>query len=67
MLATFCAETPEGALAGYCKPQAFNIEGSKLTGAAVTGAPASNGNCDQQDGKGVWRDNVFVEWGAPQI
>lgn len=40
----------------------FNTDqGSQFTGAAFTGALASNGIAISMDGKGAWRDNVFVE------
>jgi transposase InsO family protein len=35
--------------------------GSQFTGAAFTGLLASNGIAISMDGKGAWRDNVFVE------
>lgn len=35
--------------------------GSQFTGQAFTGALASNGIAISMDGKGAWRDNVFVE------
>jgi putative transposase len=33
----------------------------QFTGAAFTGALAGNGIAISMDGKGAWRDNVFVE------
>ena len=35
--------------------------GSQFTGQAFTGALAGNGITISMDGKGAWRDNVFVE------
>ena len=62
MEAAFCVETLEDALARYGKPDVFNTDqGSQFTGAAFTGALASNGITISMDGKGAWRDNVFVE------
>jgi putative transposase len=62
MEAAFCAETLQDALARYGKPDVFNTDqGSQFTGAAFTGALASNGIAISMDGKGAWRDNVFVE------
>ena len=62
MEAAFCVETLEDALARYGKPDIFNTDqGSQFTGAAFTGALASNGIAISMDGKGAWRDNVFVE------
>jgi putative transposase len=62
MEAAFCVETLEDALARHGKPGIFNTDqGSQFTGAAFTGALASNGIAISMDGKGAWRDNVFVE------
>ncbi|WP_334395110.1 IS3 family transposase [Bradyrhizobium sp. AZCC 2289] len=62
MEAAFCIETLEDALARHGKPEIFNTDqGSQFTGAAFTGALASNGIAISMDGKGAWRDNVFVE------
>ena len=62
MEAAFCVETLENALARHGKPEIFNTDqGSQFTGAAFTGALASNGIAISMDGKGAWRDNVFVE------
>ena len=44
------------------KPEIFNTDqGSQFTGAAFTGVLADNGIAISMDGKGAWRDNVFVE------
>lgn len=60
--AAFCVETLEDALARHGKPEIFNTDqGSQFTDAAFTGALASNGIAISMDGKGAWRDNVFVE------
>ena len=49
-------------LARHGKPEIFNTDqGSQFTGAAFTSALASNGIAISMDGKGAWRDNVFVE------
>ena len=62
MEAAFCVETLEDALARRGKPDIFNTDqGSQFTGAAFTGLLASNGIAFSMDGKGAWRDNVFVE------
>jgi putative transposase len=62
MQAAFCVETLEDALARHGKPDIFNTDqGSQFTGAAFTGLLASNGIAISMDGKGAWRDNVFVE------
>jgi putative transposase len=62
MEATFCIETLEDALARHRKPEIFNTDqGSQFTGAAFTGVLAKNEIAISMDGKGAWRDNVFVE------
>jgi putative transposase len=62
MEAAFCVETLEDALARHGKPDIFNTDqGSQFTGSAFTGLLASNGIAISMDGKGAWRDNVFVE------
>jgi putative transposase len=50
----------EDALARHGKPEIFNTDqGSQFTGTAFTGLLASHGIA--MDGKGAWRDKVFVE------
>ena len=62
MEAAFCVETLEDALARHGKPEIFNTDqGSQFTGAAFTGVLIRNGIAISMDGKGAWRDNVFVE------
>ena len=62
MEASFCVEALEEALACHGKPDIFNTDqGSQFTGAAFTGKLADNGIAISMDGKGAWRDNVFVE------
>ena len=62
MEAAFCVETLEDALARHGKPEIFNTDqGSQFTGSAFTGVLANNGIAISMDGKGAWRDNVFVE------
>jgi len=62
MEASFCVETLEDALARHGKPDIFNTDqGSQFTGAAFTGVLIKNGIAISMDGKGAWRDNVFVE------
>ena len=62
MEASFCVAALEEALAKYGKPEIFNTDqGSQFTGAAFTGVLANNGIAISMDGKGAWRDNVFVE------
>ncbi len=62
MEAAFCVETLEDALATHGKPEIFNTDqGSQFTCPAFTGVLAANDIKISMDGKGAWRDNVFVE------
>jgi putative transposase len=58
----FCLEAVEEALAKHGKPEIFNTDqGSQFTSAAFTGLLLDNAVAISMDGKGAWRDNVFVE------
>ena len=58
----FCVETVEEALGQYDAPEIFNTDqGSQFTSTAFTGILERNGIAISMDGKGSWRDNVFVE------
>jgi len=60
--AAFCVEALEEALARHGRPEIFNTDqGSQFTGGAFTGVLTRNGIAISMDGKGAWRDNVFVE------
>ena len=62
MEASFCVETLEDALTRHGKPEIFNTDqGSQFTGSAFTGVLIENGIAISMDGRGAWRDNVFVE------
>jgi putative transposase len=62
MEAAFCLETLEDALARHGKPDIFNTDqGSQFTAPAFTAVLSNNGIAISMDGKGAWRDNVFVE------
>ena len=62
MAVDFCVEAVEEALAKHGKPEIFNTDqGSQFTSIAFTGLLSSNGIAISMDGKGSWRDNVFVE------
>ena len=62
MEASFCVEALEEALATHGKPEIFNTDqGSQFTGAAFTGVLHRNDIAISMDGKGAWRDNVFIE------
>ena len=58
----FCLEAVEEVLAKYGKPEIFNTDqASQFTSAAFTGLLLDRGIAISMDGKGAWRDNVFVE------
>jgi putative transposase len=60
--AAFCVEALEEALARYGKPDIFNTDqGSQFTSQDFTGVLLKAGIAISMDGKGSWRDNVFVE------
>jgi len=62
MEAEFCIEALEDALAKHGKPGIFNTDqGSQFSGAAFTGVRMREDIAISMDGKGAWRDNVFVE------
>ena len=62
MEASFCVEALEEAIARHGKPEIVNTDqGSQFTGQDFTGTLASHGIAISMDGKGAWRDNVFVE------
>jgi putative transposase len=60
--AAFCIEAVEEALARYGRPEIFNTDqGSQFTSTAFTDVLLKNEIAISMDGKGAWRDNVFVE------
>ena len=60
--AAFCIEALEEALARYGRPEIFNTDqGSQFTSTAFTEVLLKNEIAISMDGKGAWRDNVFVE------
>jgi len=62
MTVDFCLEAVEEAMATYGKPGIFNTDqGSQFTSGEFTGLLLANGIAISMDGKGAWRDNVFVE------
>jgi putative transposase len=62
MEVAFCLEAVEEALARHGRPEIFNTDqGSQFTGADFTGLLLDNAIAISMDGKGAWRDNVFVE------
>ena len=60
--AAFCIEALEDALARHGRPEIFNSDqGSQFTSSGFTNVLVKNGVAISMDGKGSWRDNVFVE------
>jgi putative transposase len=60
--AAFCVEALEEALAQYGRPEIFNTDqGSQFTSHDFTSVLLKAGVAISMDGKGAWRDNVFVE------
>ena len=60
--ADFCLEAVEEALARHGKPEIFNTDqGSQFTSKDFTDLLLKHKIAISMDGKGAWRDNVFVE------
>ena len=58
----FCLDAVRDALARWGRPAIFNTDqGSQFTSGEFTGLLQANGIAISMDGKGCWRDNVFVE------
>ena len=59
---SFCVNALEEAMHRYGKPEIFNSDqGSQYTGDAFTSVLLNKDIRISMDGKGAWRDNVFVE------
>jgi putative transposase len=62
MDAEFCREALEEALERYGSPEIFNTDqGSQFTSVEFIDVLRKRGIAISMDGKGAWRDNVFVE------
>jgi putative transposase len=58
----FCVEALEEALEKYEAPSIFNTDqGSQFTSAAFTSVLKNRNIAISMDGRGAWRDNVFIE------
>ncbi len=58
----FCLDAVEEALARHGRPDIFNTDqGSQFTSADFTGLLSTHAIAISMDGRGAWRDNVFVE------
>ena len=62
METSFCVEALEEALEKYQNPDIFNTDqGSQFTSAAFVGVLLERNIAISMDGRGAWRNNVFVE------
>ena len=62
MTADFCVEALEEAISRYGAPEIFNTDqGSQFTAASFIDVLQRNKICISMDGRGAWRDNIFVE------
>ena len=62
METAFCVEALEEALEKYEAPDIFNTDqGSQFTSVAFTSVLQNRNIAISMDGRGAWRDNVFVE------
>jgi putative transposase len=62
LTADFCVEAVEEAIGRYGKPEIFNTDqGTQFTSDAFTTMLHGHGVAISMDGRGCWRDNVFVE------
>jgi putative transposase len=60
--ASFCVEALEDAIRTYGAPDIFNTDqGSQFTSDEFTNVLLTNGIKISMDGRGRWRDNVFIE------
>jgi putative transposase len=58
----FCLDAVDEALARHGRPEIFNTDqGSQFTSAAFSGLLSDNAIRISMDGRGSWRDNVFIE------
>ncbi len=61
LMTDFCIEAVEEALARHGTPEIFNTDqGSQFTGFEFVSLLQGHGIRISMDGKGCWRDNVFV-------
>jgi putative transposase len=62
LTADFCVDALEEAIARYGAPEIMNTDqGSQFTGSEFIGTLERHHIAISMDGKGCWRDNVFVE------
>jgi len=62
LVTDFCIEAAQEAIHRYEMPDIFNTDqGSQFTSLEFTQLLQDHGIAISMDGKGCWRDNVFVE------
>ena len=62
MTVDFCLDALEAAIRDYGSPGILNTDqGSQFTGTAFVGLVQQHGISLSMDGKGSWRDNLFIE------
>ena len=63
LTADFCIDGVQEAMQRYGTPEIFNTDqgSSQFTSSDFTRLLKDNGIAISMDGKGCWRDNVFVE------
>ncbi|NLC24406.1 MAG: DDE-type integrase/transposase/recombinase, partial [Oxalobacter sp.] len=62
LTADFCIEAVQEAIHRYGRPDIFNTDqGSQFTSLEITQLLKAHQIAISMDGKGAWRDNVFVE------
>jgi putative transposase len=62
LTADFCVEALEEAIVRHGKPKIVNTDqGSQFTGMEFISTLKAQGIAISMDGKGCWRDNVFIE------
>ncbi len=62
METAFCIEALEDAMLRHGRPEIFNTDqGSQFTSFAFTDVLKNAGIAISMDGRGAWRDNVFIE------
>jgi putative transposase len=62
LTADFCVEALEDAVSRYGAPEIVNTDqGSQFTSEEFVSAVTQSGAVQSMDGKGAWRDNVFIE------
>jgi len=58
----FCLDALEAAIRAYGRPEILNTDqGSQFTGTAFVAVVQQHGISLSMDGKGAWRDNLFIE------